>query len=38
MKKLHWKQWLGVSFGFIGAILVIGFDIGKSITIARKLL
>jgi drug/metabolite transporter (DMT)-like permease len=26
-----WKQWLGIILGFIGTLLVIGFDIGESI-------
>ena len=25
-----WKQWLGIILGFIGTLLVIGFDIGES--------
>tara|TARA_Y100000768_G_scaffold257382_1_gene195677 strand:+ start:1117 stop:1965 length:849 start_codon:yes stop_codon:yes gene_type:complete len=28
-----WKQWLGIILGFIGTLLVIGFDIGESIPI-----
>ena len=30
-EKVTWKKWLGVFLGFIGASLVIGFDIGKSL-------
>tara|TARA_Y100000590_G_scaffold33355_1_gene36519 strand:+ start:129 stop:1025 length:897 start_codon:yes stop_codon:yes gene_type:complete len=30
-EKITWKKWLGVLLGFIGAALVIGFDIGKSL-------
>ena len=30
-EKITWKKWLGVLLGFIGASLVIGFDIGKSL-------
>ena len=28
-----WKQWLGIILGFIGTLIVIGFDIGESIPI-----
>ena len=30
-EKITWKKWLGVFFGFVGASLVIGFDIGKTL-------
>ena len=30
-EKITWKKWLGVLLGFVGATLVIGFDIGKSL-------
>tara|TARA_Y100000590_G_scaffold3812_1_gene5056 strand:- start:944 stop:1801 length:858 start_codon:yes stop_codon:yes gene_type:complete len=30
-EKITWRKWLGVLLGFIGATLVIGFDIGKSL-------
>ena len=30
-EKISIKQWIGVVLGFIGAALVLGFDIGKSI-------
>ena len=30
-EKISWKKWLGVLLGFIGATLVIGFDIGKTL-------
>jgi len=30
-EKITWNKWLGVLLGFIGAALVIGFDIGKSL-------
>ena len=30
-EKVTLKQWLGVLFGFLGAMLVLGFDIGSSI-------
>ena len=32
-EQVTWIQWLGIALGFIGAILVLGFDIGKSISI-----
>ena len=35
-EKVTWKQWIGVILGFIGATLVLGFDIGN--TFARLLL
>ncbi len=30
-EKVTWKQWVGVILGFIGAVLVLGFDIGKTL-------
>lgn len=30
-EKITWKQWTGVILGFIGAALVLGFDIGENI-------
>jgi len=30
-EKITWKQWTGVLLGFIGAILVLGFDIGYNL-------
>ena len=30
-EKVTWKQWIGVLLGFIGAALVLGFDIGKTL-------
>ena len=30
-EKITWNKWLGVFLGFVGASLVIGFDIGKSL-------
>jgi len=30
-EKITFKRWLGVILGFVGAVLVIGFDIGKSL-------
>ena len=30
-EKVIWKQWVGVILGFIGATLVLGFDIGKTL-------
>ena len=32
-EKVSLKQWIGVIFGFIGAALVLGFDIGTSLPI-----
>jgi len=28
-EKVSWKQWVGVFLGFIGAALVLGFDVGN---------
>ena len=33
-EQIGWKQWLGIVLGFIGAVLVLGFDIGESIPIS----
>ena len=30
-EKVSWRQWVGVLFGFSGAILVLGFDIGATL-------
>ena len=30
-ENVTYKQWIGITFGFIGAVLVLGFDIGKDI-------
>ena len=30
-EKVTWKQWIGVILGFIGATLVLGFDIGHTL-------
>ena len=30
-EKVTWKQWIGVVLGFIGACLVLGFDIGNTL-------
>ena len=30
-EKVTWKQWAGVGLGFVGAALVLGFDIGSSL-------
>ncbi len=30
-EKITWRKWLGILLGFVGAALVIGFDIGKSL-------
>ena len=32
-EKVTWKQWVGVILGFIGAALVLGFDVGKTLPI-----
>ena len=36
-EKITWKKWLGVFLGFVGASLVIGFDIGKTLPLAGVL-
>ena len=30
-ENISFNQWIGVSLGFLGAVLVIGFDVGKSL-------
>ena len=30
-EKVTWKQWIGVILGFVGAALVLGFDIGNTL-------
>ncbi len=30
-EKITWRKWLGILLGFVGAALVIGFDVGKSL-------
>ena len=30
-EKVTWRQWIGVLLGFLGAILVLGFDIGSNL-------
>ena len=30
-EKITWRKWLGVLLGFVGASLVLGFDIGNSL-------
>ena len=30
-ENIYFNQWIGVSLGFVGAVLVIGFDVGKSL-------
>jgi len=32
-EKVTWRQWIGVLFGFLGTILVLGFDIGSNLPI-----
>jgi len=32
-EKVSFKQWLGISLGFLGAALVLGFDIGASLPV-----
>ena len=32
-EKILLKQWIGIFLGFIGSVLVIGFDVGKSLPI-----
>jgi drug/metabolite transporter (DMT)-like permease len=32
-ENVTWKQWIGVLLGFLGTILVLGFDIGSSLPI-----
>ena len=33
-EQIGWKQWLGIVLGFIGAVLVLGYDIGETIPIS----
>ena len=30
-ENVTWRQWIGVLFGFLGTILVLGFDIGSNL-------
>ena len=30
-ENVTWKQWIGVLLGFLGAVLVLGFDIGSNL-------
>ena len=30
-EEVSWRQWVGVLFGFSGAVLVLGFDIGSTL-------
>ena len=30
-EKVTWKQWVGVIFGFLGAAIVLGFDVGTEL-------
>jgi len=32
-EEVTWKQWVGISLGFLGTIIVLGFDIGVNIPI-----
>jgi len=32
-EKVTWKQWIGVILGFIGAALVLGFDVGNRLPV-----
>jgi drug/metabolite transporter (DMT)-like permease len=32
-EKVSFKQWLGIALGFLGAVLVLGFDIGVSLPV-----
>ena len=32
-EKVSFKQWIGVMLGFLGAALVLGFDIGSSLPV-----
>jgi len=32
-EKVTWKQWIGIVLGFIGATLVLGFDVGSSLPV-----
>ena len=33
-EQIGWKQWIGILLGFIGAALVLGFDIGETIPVS----
>ncbi len=30
-EKISWKQWVGISLGFVGSVTVLGIDFGKEI-------
>ena len=32
-EKVTWKQWIGVFLGFVGAALVLGFDVGSTLPV-----
>ncbi len=32
-ENVSWEQWIGISLGFLGTIIVLGFDIGDNIPI-----
>ena len=32
-EKVTWKQWIGVILGFVGAALVLGFDVGTTLPV-----
>ena len=32
-EKVTWKQWIGVVLGFVGAALVLGFDVGSTLPV-----
>ena len=32
-EKITWRQWSGIFFGFFGAVLVLGFDIGSNLPV-----
>ena len=32
-EKVTWKQWIGVVLGFVGAALVLGFDVGTTLPV-----
>ena len=32
-EKVTWKQWIGVVLGFVGAALVLGFDVGSALPV-----
>ncbi len=32
-EKVAWKQWIGVVLGFVGAALVLGFDVGSTLPV-----